>query len=142
MRTYTKTWIGTAAGLLAVGAVSSLLFDTGTALIMLALGLVTGAAIGIVAERGHVTAWAGWGALATVGAAGLAHADVTIFAGVALVFIGLGFRQVYFKAQAVCEDGSYCARPESALITKSILWLSTILVVLALTINWWAPLFY
>ncbi|MEQ8651473.1 MAG: mercuric transporter MerT family protein [Kiloniellales bacterium] len=65
-----------------------------------------------------------------------------IFAGVALVFIGLSFRQVYFKAQPVCEDGSYCARPESTLITKSALWLSTVLVVLALTINWWAPLFY
>jgi mercuric ion transport protein len=65
-----------------------------------------------------------------------------IFAGVALVFIGLGFRQVYFKPRVACEDGSYCARPESALITKSALWLSTVLVVLALTINWWAPLFY
>ncbi|MBA5775588.1 mercury transporter MerT [Stappia sp. F7233] len=65
-----------------------------------------------------------------------------ILAGVALVFIGLGFRQVYFKAQPVCEDGSYCARPESALITKSALWLSTVLVVLALTIDSWAPFFY
>lgn len=65
-----------------------------------------------------------------------------IFAGVAVVFIGLGFRQVYFKPKVACEDGSYCARPESALITKSALWLSTVLVVLALTINWWAPFFY
>jgi len=65
-----------------------------------------------------------------------------IFAGVGLVFIGLGFRQVYFKPKAACEEGSYCARPESALVTKSALWLSTVLVVLALTINWWAPLFY
>jgi len=65
-----------------------------------------------------------------------------IFAGVALVFIGLGFRQIYFRVQPVCEDGSYCARPESALIAKTVLWLSTVLVVLALTINWWAPLFY
>ncbi len=65
-----------------------------------------------------------------------------IFAGVALVFIGLGFRQVYFKAKPACEVGSYCARPESALLTKSALWLSTVLVVLALTINWWAPFFY
>lgn len=65
-----------------------------------------------------------------------------IIAGVALVFIGLGFRQVYFKTRPACEDGSYCARPESALITKSALWLSTVLVVLALTINWWARLFY
>ncbi len=65
-----------------------------------------------------------------------------IFAGVALVFIGLGFRQVYFKPKVACEDGSYCARPKSTLLTKSALWLSTVLVVLALTINWWAPLFY
>jgi mercuric ion transport protein len=65
-----------------------------------------------------------------------------IFAGVALVFIGLGFRQIYFKVQPVCEDGSYCARPESALIAKTVLWLSTVLVVLALTINRWASLFY
>lgn len=65
-----------------------------------------------------------------------------IFADVALVFIGLGIRQVYLKAKPACEDGSYCVRPESALITKSALWLSTVLVVLALTINWWAPLFY
>ncbi|WP_157018064.1 mercuric transporter MerT family protein [Mesorhizobium xinjiangense] len=65
-----------------------------------------------------------------------------IFAGVALVFIGFGFRRVYFNAKPACEDGSRCARAESALIAKSALWLSTVLVVLALTINWWAPFFY
>ncbi|MDZ3836188.1 MAG: mercuric transporter MerT family protein [Rhodospirillales bacterium] len=64
------------------------------------------------------------------------------FAAVALVFIGLGFRQVYFKAKPACVDGSYCAKPQSALITKTALWLATGLVLLALTINWWAPLFY
>ncbi len=65
-----------------------------------------------------------------------------IFAVIAFAFIGLGFRQVYFKSKPACEEGSYCARPESALITKTALWLATVLVVLALTINWWAPLFY
>lgn len=64
------------------------------------------------------------------------------FAAVTLIFIGLGFRQVYFKAKPACVDGSYCARPESSLITKSVLWLATVLVVLALTIGWWAPFFY
>jgi mercuric ion transport protein len=64
------------------------------------------------------------------------------FAAVALVFIGLGFRQVYFKAKPACMAGSYCARPESSLITKSVLWLATVLVVLALTIGWWASFFY
>lgn len=64
------------------------------------------------------------------------------FAAVALVFIGLGFRQVYFKTKPACVAGSYCARPESSVITKTALWLATVLVALALTINWWAPLFY
>ena len=64
------------------------------------------------------------------------------FAAVALLFIALGFRQVYFKAKPACVDGSYCAKPQSALITKPALWLATMLVLLALTINWWAPLFY
>jgi len=65
-----------------------------------------------------------------------------IFAVVALVFIGLGFRQIYFKAKPVCVDGTYCAKPQSALITKTALWIATLLVVLALTIEWWAPFFY
>ena len=64
------------------------------------------------------------------------------FATVALIFIGLGFRQVYFKPKPACVEGSYCARPESSVITKTALWLAAALVVLALTINWWAPLFY
>ena len=64
------------------------------------------------------------------------------FAVVALVFIGFGFRQVYFRKPTVCEPGSYCARPASARITKTALWASLILVVAALTIDWWAPLLY
>lgn len=66
----------------------------------------------------------------------------TWFAGVALVFIGLGFRQVYFKARTACVDGSYCERPQSTLIAKAALWVATALVLLALTINWWAPFLY
>jgi mercuric ion transport protein len=64
------------------------------------------------------------------------------FAVVALVFIGLGFRQVYFKAKPACVDGTYCAKPQSTLITKTALWIATALVVLALTIDGWAPFFY
>src|SRR3546814_12241550 len=56
------------------------------------------------------------------------------FAAVAVIFIGLGFRQVYFKATPVCVDGSYCARPESSLIIKTVLWLAPLLVALAQTI--------
>lgn len=64
------------------------------------------------------------------------------FAAVALVFIGLGFHQVYVKPKKACTDDSYCARPQSSIITQSALWIGTALVILALTINWWAPLFY
>lgn len=64
------------------------------------------------------------------------------FAAVALLFIGLGFRQVYFRPREICGPGSVCARPQSAHFTKAALWFATILVVAAITIGWWAPLFY
>jgi mercuric ion transport protein len=64
------------------------------------------------------------------------------FATVALVFIGLGFRQVYFTPNPACADGSLCARPQSSRITRAALWSATVLVLLAISINWWAPLFY
>lgn len=63
-------------------------------------------------------------------------------AAVALVFIGLGFYHMYVKPKKACADGSYCAQPRSSIITQTALWIGTALVILALTINWWAPLFY
>lgn len=65
-----------------------------------------------------------------------------VFAAIALGFIGLGFRQVYFRPKPVCAPGSYCARPRSAPIVKTALWAATALVTAALTIDWWAPSFY
>lgn len=64
------------------------------------------------------------------------------FIAATLVLLGLGFRQVYFRKKPACEDGSYCARPESGLVTKAALWIATILVALAATIDRWAPWFY
>lgn len=63
-------------------------------------------------------------------------------AAATLGLIALGFRQVYFRPKPACEEGSYCARPASSFVTKSALWAATALVLLAITINWWAPLFY
>lgn len=65
-----------------------------------------------------------------------------VFATIALSFIAAGFRQVYFRKPTVCEPGSYCSRPASGRITKTALWASLILVVAALTIDWWASLLY
>ena len=88
-------------------------------------------------------------ALVTLGVSGAWIGNFTalepfkpVFIAVAAVFIGLGFWQVYFRPQAKCEDGSYCARPQSALVTQIALWLAAALVILAATIDWWAPLFY
>lgn len=64
------------------------------------------------------------------------------FAGGALVFIALGFRQHYIRRPDTCADDTLCARPGSAAVTKSALWLATVLVAVSLTISWWAPLLY
>ncbi len=63
-------------------------------------------------------------------------------AGVTLALIGLGFWRVYFRRPPPCKDGSYCARPQSSRITKAALWIGGTVVLLALSIDWWAPLFY
>jgi mercuric ion transport protein len=64
------------------------------------------------------------------------------FAAVTLVFLGLGFWQVYFRTKPACEEGSYCARPQSSRMTQIALWSATALIILALTIDFWAPWFY
>jgi hypothetical protein len=63
-------------------------------------------------------------------------------AAVTLALLGYGFWHVYFKPKPPCEDGSYCARPQSARTTKIALWLGLAVVIIALTLNWWAPHFY
>lgn len=65
-----------------------------------------------------------------------------VFIGVAAIFIAAGFWHVYFRKAESCEEGTACARPDSARLTKAALWISTVLVLLAATIDYWAPLFY
>ncbi|PHS28467.1 MAG: mercury transporter MerT [Robiginitomaculum sp.] len=65
-----------------------------------------------------------------------------LFIGITSLFLAAGFWHVYFKKPEPCEDGSYCARPSSSLITKTALWIATFVVLLALTTDYWAPLFY
>ena len=62
--------------------------------------------------------------------------------GIAIVFIALGFSHVCFRVKPVCVEGSYCARPQSSHLTKTVLWAAAVLVLLSLTLNWWAPLLY
>lgn len=87
--------------------------------------------------------------LVILGISGAWIANLTAFepyrpyvAAVTLALLGYGFWHVYFKPKPPCEDGSYCARPQSARTTKSALWLGLVIVIIALTLNWWAPYFY
>ncbi len=64
------------------------------------------------------------------------------FVAITLIFLAAGFWYVYGRRQPVCDDDSFCARPASSRITKSALWVGTVLIILAMTLNWWAPLFY
>lgn len=64
------------------------------------------------------------------------------FAAVTMLFLGIGFWQVYWKPKQECEEGSYCANPKSDWVVKIALWSATLLVALALTIEYWAPIFY
>lgn len=87
--------------------------------------------------------------LVTIGVSGAWIGNLTALqpyrpytAAVTLVLIGLGFWQVYFRRMPACEPGTYCTRPVSSNITKVALWSAAALVMLALTTDWWAPLFY
>ena len=64
------------------------------------------------------------------------------FAAVTILFLGIGFWQVYWNPKMECEEGSYCANPKSDRVVKIALWSATLLVALALTIEYWAPIFY
>lgn len=64
------------------------------------------------------------------------------FIAAAVALIGYGFWYVYFRKPEPCADDSYCAKPESSRLTKAALWLGSIMVLAAATIDYWAPLFY
>jgi mercuric ion transport protein len=64
------------------------------------------------------------------------------FAVVTMIFLGIGFWQVYRKPKQECAEGSYCASPNSDRVVRVALWSATLLVALALTIDYWAPIFY
>jgi mercuric ion transport protein len=50
------------------------------------------------------------------------------FIAAALIFIGVGFWQVYRNPKPACTDGSSCARPASNRLAKTGLWIAAILV--------------
>ncbi len=62
------------------------------------------------------------------------------FTAATLVFLASGFWFVYRRPNDACELGTYCASPRSGRVIKSMLWVSTLLIGVALADDWWAPL--
>ncbi len=61
-----------------------------------------------------------------------------IFIVVTFGFLGYGYWLVYRKQEA-CSDGAICAKPLPDRLVKSALWVSTVLILIALFWNWIAP---
>jgi mercuric ion transport protein len=59
----------------------------------------------------------------------------------ALAFLGYGYWLVYRSSTRACADGEACVRPLPNRIVKTSLILATILVVVALGLDFIAPLF-
>lgn len=65
------------------------------------------------------------------------------FIGVALVFMGLAWRQIYrAPAAAECEPGTLCAVPQTNRVYRVMFWVVAGLVGVALTFPYIAPFFY
>jgi len=86
--------------------------------------------------------------LLTLGLGGAWMSNLTVlapyqgcFIAATLAFLGTGYWYVYFKPKQACEDGSYCASPQSDRVTKLVLWAATVLIALALGVNFIVPLF-
>jgi mercuric ion transport protein len=61
------------------------------------------------------------------------------FAAGTLALVGYGYYLVYVRPKQACADGS-CARPLPGRVVKLSLWIATVLVVVALTFDYVAPL--
>jgi mercuric ion transport protein len=62
------------------------------------------------------------------------------FIAAAILSLGFGFYKVYSKPKVeACEEGSFCAHPDSDRINKISLWLAAMLVGLAILWPYIAP---
>ena len=88
--------------------------------------------------------------LVTVGISGAWISGLTAFEpyrpyalGVALVCMGLAWRQIYrAPAAAECEPGTLCALPQTNRVYRLMFWVVSALVLVALGFPYLAPLFY
>ncbi len=64
-----------------------------------------------------------------------------LFIGLTLLFLGLGFRQLYRAPQA-CAPGTPCADPQTTKRQRLMFWSVAVLLLGLLAVPWFAPLFY
>ena len=64
-----------------------------------------------------------------------------IFLVMSLGFLGVGFWKVYGKPKANCPEGSSCATSQSDRAIKVALWIATLLILAALSVEALGPLF-
>ena len=57
------------------------------------------------------------------------------FLTAALTLLGAGFWQAYWRKPEVCLPHSLCAKPRSGAVSKSVLWIGTMIVFAALGID-------
>jgi mercuric ion transport protein len=88
--------------------------------------------------------------LVTLGIGGAWISNLTLlepyrpaFIAVALIFMGLAWRQIYrAPAAAACEPGTLCALPQSNRAYRIMFWVVSALVLFLLAFPYLAPLFY
>jgi mercuric ion transport protein len=87
--------------------------------------------------------------LVTLGASGAWIGNLTalsayqpVFATAAFVLLVIGFWGVYGSQRRACNQTAPCKTPVSRKIVRTILWVATLLLLLALTVDLWAPFFY
>jgi mercuric ion transport protein len=62
------------------------------------------------------------------------------FIGLAVLALGYGFYQVYWRGPAACAEGDACAQPLPNRIVKSALWSGAVIVAIAASFPVWFPM--
>ena len=64
-----------------------------------------------------------------------------IFIAMTIAILGYGFYLVYWKPKTATANGAVCARPiVPNKLVKSTLWISSLIVILAISFPYWFPL--
>ena len=107
------------------------------------------ATVGILAGLGAASCCLVPFALFSLGITGAWIGNITalapyqpIFAAVAFGCIAYGGYHVYWKRNKTSAVGTVCANPVSGRIVKGTLWGATLLIVLALTFPYFAPIIF